>query len=211
MSIDVNKNSSAATATLRITAADPDFQDESQVYINGNGPVVLFGSTASIAYDDLEESFEFKTPAAWWRNGSNQLNFVHRHSKGSLILAASVEFEQEAILPPVTESQFPISIRSFNRDQTVSITADRFAGATQGQLFITAKDPDFSNESLLYINGKGPIELFGVNASQDLNERVETFVISAPAEWWNDGENQLRFIHNRTWGSEILGAELQFR
>jgi len=211
VSINVRKNSSAATATLRLTAADPDFQDESHLYINGNGPIELFGSSASVAYDDIEGTFEFEMPARWWRDGSNELNFIHRHSKGSLIIGASVRFDGEVVLQPETDSPFPIAIRSFRRDQTVSVSGNKITGASEGLLYLTAKDADYANESLLYINGNGPIELFGVYASSDLNEKIESFVISTPADWWEDGENQLRFIHNRTWGSEILEAELDFR
>jgi hypothetical protein len=71
---------------------DPDFSDEGELYVNGNGPLALFGDKASDQYDAKTVTLSYDTPANWWQDGSNSLKFRHIRTAGYRIESFSVNF-----------------------------------------------------------------------------------------------------------------------
>ena len=52
-------------------------------------------------------------------------------------------------------------------DVAITMSVDRPAGAAQATLEMAVVDADFPDEGELFVNGKGPIPLFGANLSPD--------------------------------------------
>ena len=71
-------------------------------------------------------------------------------------------------------------------------------------------DPDMANEGELWINGNGPIQLFGAQGVAANNRVVKTISFPVPVAWWREGENSLRFVHSSTLGYEIRSAQVIF-
>ena len=83
-------------------------------------------------------------------------------------------------------------------------------GATASELRMEVFDPDMANEGELWINGNGPIQLFGAQGVAANNRVVKTISFPVPVAWWREGENSLRFVHSSTLGYEIRSAQVIF-
>ncbi|MBI4057649.1 MAG: right-handed parallel beta-helix repeat-containing protein, partial [Elusimicrobia bacterium] len=90
--LQVSKPANATGATLTMRVYDPDFPDEGNLYINGNGPVALFGSLGTTGNDGLILTLNYATTAWWWLDGANSLRFVHLRTQGYRVDSASVTF-----------------------------------------------------------------------------------------------------------------------
>ena len=90
--VSVTKPANASEANITMVAYDPDFPDEGELYINGNGPIRLFGSFGVSSNNAITKTLAFTMPAPWWNNGSNALRFVHLNTTGYRIESASVSF-----------------------------------------------------------------------------------------------------------------------
>jgi len=86
----------ATEASLKLTVFDPDFAGEGELFINDNGPIVLFGSQAGTANDSRVATLTFATPAHWWQSGQNVLEFFHLSSWGYRVEALAVTFQETA-------------------------------------------------------------------------------------------------------------------
>lgn len=93
--IDVEKPASATHARLVIAAFDADTNREGALYVNGAGPLELFGKRASGRNNARTVEVEYETPAEWWRNGSNSLRFSHTHSMGYRVENVTVTFPSD--------------------------------------------------------------------------------------------------------------------
>ena len=92
VSLNLSKPSSASTALLTLDTFDADFQDEGTLVINGNPPLALFGKAGTSANDGNSASIAFETPAEYWRNGENVLEFTHTRTVGFIIDRVTVAF-----------------------------------------------------------------------------------------------------------------------
>jgi hypothetical protein len=92
MTLNVSKPSSASSATISLATFDADMRDEGELIINGNPPVLLFGSAAKSTYDGNAARIELATPVGYWRNGDNNLVFRHTRTGGYIIDNVSVSF-----------------------------------------------------------------------------------------------------------------------
>ncbi len=83
-------------------------------------------------------------------------------------------------------------------------------GATAVQLTMTAFDAD-NNEGRLFINGFGPIQLFGSAWIEENDGASATLApISTPIAWYHTGSNTLAFWHDSTGGFIIQNLTLTF-
>lgn len=92
VSLTLSKPGSASTALLTLDAFDADFQDEGSLAINGNPPLALFGKAGVSANDGNSASIAFETPASYWRDGENTLEFTHNRTAGFIIDRVTVAF-----------------------------------------------------------------------------------------------------------------------
>lgn len=111
-------------------------------------------------------------------------------------------------------SELPLDLTGKSPEvKSLMLKAFKPKGAVSAKLILKADDPDKSNEGRLFINGFGPVDLFGAQATFDEPGRVE---LHTEASWWKDafdgvaGENELRFHHDRTAGFRILDIEVKF-
>lgn len=150
VTINVAKPAGATDATLSMQVFDADNPDEGELYINGNGPITLFGSKIQ-ANDNVVASVTFDTPAAWWVDGSNSLRFVHTRTQGYRIDSLTVTFSGEPpdpgkTPPTATLAASPTSIAEGETSTlTWSSTDAAFcdgtnfetAGATSGSVIVS--------------------------------------------------------------------------
>ena len=125
---------------------------------------------------------------------------------------AAVNYLYEATTNPEPDPEpatFPVDLQGATpEEKTVNLTVDKPANMDNAVLKLTVYDPDFANEGELYINGKGPVALFGSSVGGDQVTKEVSFTM--PATWWNDGDNSLRFVHTRTLGYRVDRASVSF-
>ena len=89
----------AINSELRMEVHDGDIANEGELWINGNGPVQLFGAQGVAANDGVVKTISFPVPVAWWREGENSLRFVHSSTLGYEIRSAQVIFAVPLLAP----------------------------------------------------------------------------------------------------------------
>jgi len=89
----------AINSELRMEVHDGDIANEGELWINGNGPVQLFGAQGVAANDGVVKTISFPVPVAWWREGENSLRFVHSSTLGYEIRSAQVIFTVPLLAP----------------------------------------------------------------------------------------------------------------
>ena len=84
-------------------------------------------------------------------------------------------------------------------------------GTTAIELVMTVYDADFSEEGRLYINGQGPISLFG-DEGLGANDSISVIIAPIVTEiaWYQLGQNTLTFWHDSTAGFVIEEISLNF-
>ena len=197
---------SGSIATLTLTVFDADTVDEGELEINGNGRIPLFGDQATWKNNNKPVPIAMTTPAEWWNNGLNILRFVHTRTGGFRIDDALVDFE-------IASSDFPIALQGRNLPEEVTAKLDvnkPSAAPNTAVLSLITFDADTIDEGELEINGNGPIQLFGDQASWKNNRKTAPITVATPADWWNSGTNVLRFIHTKTGGYRIENASVKF-
>lgn len=96
---------------LVIQVFDPDFSDEGRLFINGQGPVTLFGSQGDAANDALTVTLQpIITDAAWYQLGQNTLTFWHDSTQGFTIEDITLTFSTDPVpdTTPPAISGFPV-------------------------------------------------------------------------------------------------------
>ena len=96
----VDKPERTDKASLKLRAYDADKWSKGKLYINGNGPVRLFGEQANSANHNTSKTLTFSTPSYWWKDGDNKLEFVHDNSEGFRIERGEVSFSTPQSAPP---------------------------------------------------------------------------------------------------------------
>lgn len=111
--------------------------------------------------------------------------------------------------PDPEPANFPVNLQGATpEEKTVNLSADKPSGMDNAILKLAVFDPDFADEGALYINGKGPVTLFGNSIGGDRSTKEVSFTM--PAAWWNNGDNSLRFVHTRTQGYRVDKASVRF-
>ena len=100
----VDKPQRADKASLQLRVYDADKALKGKLYINGNGPVKLFGSQATSANHNTLKTLTFSTPSYWWKDGSNKLEFVHDRFEGFRIERGEVSFATPSTSPAPSPS-----------------------------------------------------------------------------------------------------------
>ena len=119
-------------------------------------------------------------------------------------LTFSVEASEGAESLPISlENEAP-------EEKTAALEADKPDDANEATLTLKVYDADFSDEGELYINGQGPLDLFDAQASDKWNNKESTVTFDTPADWWQQGENDLRFTHVKTAGYRVMSASVSF-
>ncbi|MCA9838608.1 MAG: DUF1565 domain-containing protein [Trueperaceae bacterium] len=210
ISMDVEKPAGVSSAKITLTAFDPDFDNEGELYINDNGPIQLFGQGAGGRYDVRVEDFTYDVPVDWFKNGSNSLKFVHTRTGGFRIDAIKVAFDGKLTKPAGLDS-FPISLtRQAPESKLLNVNISKVDGAKTAILDMSVWDADNANEGELYVNGNGPITLFGDYSKGGNDSRTISVSFSMSADWWQDGNNTLKFVHTRTGGFRVERASIRF-
>lgn len=88
--------------SVLLSVQDPDYPNEGELWVNGNGPLPLFGAQGTSANDNKVAQVVLPTPRNWWRVGANELRFVHTRTSGFSIVSASVATADDAPPPPPT-------------------------------------------------------------------------------------------------------------
>lgn len=86
------KPANVSTATVRLSVFDMDNPDEGELYINGNGPIALFGAQHLPNNDSTVEIFTVQVDPNWLLDGANQFRFTHTATVGYRIDDVSVDF-----------------------------------------------------------------------------------------------------------------------
>ena len=206
VNLEVSRPSDASISTLTLTVFDADIADEGLLEINGNGPVQLFGDRAAFRNDRITSAITLNIPADWWNDGTNTLRFMHTRTGGYRIDNATVDFGP-------ADSDLPIILQGKDLPEealfTLDINKPSAAGGT-ATLILEVFDADTPDEGEVEINDNGSVQLFGDQANWKNDRKTLPITFPTPAEWWNDGANSLRFIHNRTGGYRVENASVEF-
>lgn len=214
---NISKPSGAQTATVTVSTFDADMVDEGEMIINGNTPIVMFGSNAKAAHDDQNADITFTTPASYWRNGSNSLTFRHNRTAGFSINNVSVSFSGSA----PTESN---EVTSATSGQTVLVqltgpapeqasmvlNVSKPSSAASATISLATFDADMSDEGQLIINGNPPVMLFGSAGTLKNDGNAARVDLPTPVSYWRNGNNNLTFKHTRTGGYIIDNVSVSF-
>lgn len=95
LSLNLTKPVGASRAILELEVYDPDFAVEGELFVNGNGPIGLFGSAGVTANANKTVKIEYDLPLAWIVDGANKFRFSHTVTNGYRITALSVRFEMD--------------------------------------------------------------------------------------------------------------------
>jgi cysteine-rich repeat protein len=106
--ITVNKPADALEAQITLTVYDADFPNEGELYVNGQGPIILFESVGENVPNHQVDDLTFDTPASWWVNGSNSLRFLHLETEGYRVDAVSVQMTTDSDFKP---PKAPVNLR----------------------------------------------------------------------------------------------------
>lgn len=107
---------------------------------------------------------------------------------------------------------FPLRLIGVTPEEvSITLNANKPAGATTAAVTITAYDADFANEGELIINGNTPIPLFGADGLAKNSDKSVDIVRNVPASHWNDGANVLIFRHTATSGYLIENVTVAFQ
>jgi hypothetical protein len=96
-------NIPAGTASIELvlTVFDADFSDEGRLFINGQGPITLFGSQGVGTNDGISVTLNpISTDVAWYQLGQNTLTIWHDSTAGFTIEDISIIFSTNP--PPDT-------------------------------------------------------------------------------------------------------------
>jgi len=92
-------------------------------------------------------------------------------------------------------------------EKTIVINVSKPGNATEAVILMSAYDADMLGEGELIINGNTSISLFDING---LDSEFSDIIITTPGNFWNDGDNTLRFTHTATGGYVINSVEVNF-
>ena len=211
VSLEVNKPSSVnGKATLAMEVFDANRSREGKLVINGKGSIRLFDTRAKSRNGGKTVTITFTTPARWWNNGVNTLQFLHTSSAGFRIESASVDFLENAPAP----SSFPVVLLGKKRpeEKTVSLKVDKpSVSSGKATLTMMVYDANRSKEGKLVINRKGSIDLFGKGAKSRNHGETVPITFTTPARWWKNGVNSLQFLHTSSSGFRIESASVDFK
>ena len=178
VTLSVSKPSSPTGATLVMSAYDADYASEGNVYINGNGPVALFGARAASGNDAQTVSVSYATDPSWWMNGNNTLRFIHTQTGGFRIDSASVNFTTGTTdtAPPAVSMTAPANGATVSGTSvTVSASASDNVGVAGVQFYITG--PSITNQPFGAEDTTSPYSLVwdtttGANGSYTITARA---------------------------------------
>jgi hypothetical protein len=105
---------------LVMTVLDPDFGDEGRLFINGQGPVTLFGSQGVQSHNDISVTLNpISTDVAWYQLGQNTLTIWHDSTAGFTIEDISVIFSTNP--PPDTTPPVISNVQVTSVDDSTAV------------------------------------------------------------------------------------------
>jgi hypothetical protein len=216
VSHSVSKPSGAQTATVTLSTFDADMVDEGEMVINGNTPIVMFGSKGKASNDDQNADVTFTTPASYWRNGDNSVVFRHNRTAGFSINGMSVVFDGSA--PVVDSSNVSSSgeavliqlTGSAPEQASMVLNVNKPSSAANAILSLATFDADMRDEGELIINGNPPVMLFGSAGTLSNDGNAARIDLPTPVSYWRNGTNNLTFKHIRTGGYIIDNVAVNF-
>ena len=214
--VRVSKPDDVLKAIIYLKVFDADSPNEGKLFVNGNGPITLFGKTANTRRNNnTVVNFTYTTPASWWRNGGNKLSFRRVATKGFNVLDVSVRFEKNGQSQSDDSRELLVNLwQTKRRSKQVVIPVRKPRNGDnrlRSVLTLSVFDADAGREGTLHVNGHGPVHLFGKQASATNNNRVVDIAFAIPASWWQQGrDNILLFRRVATKGFRVLRATVQF-
>ncbi len=212
----VSKPSGAQTATVTVSTFDADMVDEGELVINGNAPIVMFGSQAKASHDDQNADITFTTPASYWRNGNNSLVIRHNRTAGFSINSMSVSFSGAA---PVAITDVDVSSGETvlmqltgpaPEEARMVLNVQKPSSAASATISLATFDADMRDEGELIINGNPPLMLFGSAGTLKNDGNAAKVDLATPVSYWRNGDNNLTFKHTRTAGYIIDNVSVSF-
>lgn len=170
---------------------------------NGSQGTVIAGPVSSGSYQWAKVNYD--TGVDGW-SATNWLQEVSANT--SNVSNATANTANTTLAP----STFPLELRSTTlpEEKTVTFNTAINAEATNAVVSMNVYDPDFANEGVLYINGRGSIFLFGDQGVIANDTLTKTLTFNTPVSWWNNGSNSLRFVHTSTTGFTINSLSVSF-
>lgn len=167
-------------AILTMSVYDADIANEGLLYINGNGPVQLFGAQGTSANDNLNKSITFTTNASWWRQGNNSLRFVHTSTAGYIINSGNVSFTGSisSSMPTLNFAASPSSV-AYNSAATLSWNAANVSSCTASGAWSGTK-PLAGSESTGLLTASKTYMLTCTSAGGSATKSVTVSVGAAP-------------------------------
>jgi len=193
------------TATIQLNWQDTsNNEDGFNVYKKlGDNSYELLGKVAANA---LTYSHQLTGP-----EGSSHCFAVTAFNKGgesarSNDACANIPVTAVTALPLIMEKK-PPALPEFG---AVQITLTKPAGATRSVLVLEAYDPDVVDEGEFWVNGNGPIPIFGAAGTSANQQKVAMIELDLPLKYFVDGQNTLRFSHTKTDGYKINSVSVRF-
>ena len=109
--------------------------------------------------------------------------------------------------PPPSQG-FPVSLDAANPTATVGVDLQRPENATAAIVTLMAYDADWGTEGEAWVNGSGPVVLFGDQTDGD--KKVLPVHFTVPADCFQDGANEITFKWRETAGYRIEGIVVEF-
>ena len=110
-----------------------------------------------------------------------------------------------------SQSPFPIDLQGLPPEaENFTITVGKAAGMDSAYVSMWVYDADGANEGMLYVNGQDSLLLFGSIAAPARDKTVTAFTMRMSAAAWNDGTNDLKFIHTSTAGFRVDSLAVSF-
>ena len=117
------------------------------------------------------------------------------------------------LLEQIGSSMFPLVLQGQDlpEEATVNLNVNKPSNAVgSAALTLMVFDANTADEGELEINGNNPIQLFCDQERLGNDGKIVPIMLDTPANWWNDGNNTLRFVHTRTSGYRIDSASVDF-
>jgi hypothetical protein len=106
--VNVYKPANAANGVMTLLVYDADAPREAELVINGNPRFRLFRSLAVPENDKRLVEISINTPASYWKNGDNKLDFYHVKSGGYAIHGVTVSFDTSGTSDPEPVASFSV-------------------------------------------------------------------------------------------------------
>ncbi len=136
IAVTVAKAAGMDSAYISMRVYDADGASEGMLYVNGVDSLILFGSIAAPARDNVLTEFMMRMSATAWKDGENSLRFAHTSTGGFRIDSVAVLFGKRVSDVELVGTISPVYALAqnypnpFNPRTTISFSVTRSGKAT---------------------------------------------------------------------------------